>query len=156
MSKRRRPTIPVSQWRIATELEETKKIQGQHGTPAFQCDCAECSRWHNSWQEVLPDSLSSQLKRFGIDPAQPTDIYGGDTPRVSYHVVGKILSGPDSFLTDGEWGKYQKYHTIRKEPAIGISVARDIETSAANPEYEDNESGDLIVIDLRLKYPNAI
>ena len=155
MPKLRRPTIPIFNWRIAIHLEATKSVQGQHGTPAYQCGCEECTRWRKSWRGVLPESLGSQLKRLGVDPAQPTDIYGGDKPRVSYHVVGKILSGPDSFYADDKWGKQQKYQVIREEPWLAISVARSDETSAAEPEVEGEDSGDLIVVDLRLSVPSA-
>lgn len=151
MPKLRRPTIPIFKWRIATHLEATKSVQGQHGTPAYKCDCEECTRWRHSWHEVLPELLGSELIRLGVDPAQPTDIYGGDDARVSYHVIGKIISGPDSFLTDDNWGKQQTYEVIREEPWLSISVARSDETSAAAPEIEDDKFGDLIVIDLRLR-----
>lgn len=153
MPRLRRPTIPICDWRIAVHLEETKGVQGQHGTPAFECDCDECTRWRNRWRDVLPEALSSELSRLGVDPARPTDIYGGDAPRVSYHVVGKIISGPDSFRQDKQWGRQQTYQVIREDPWLGISVARSEETSAAEPVIDENAAGDLIVIDLRTDWP---
>ena len=155
MPKLRRPTIPICDWRVAVHLEATKKIQGQHGTPGFNCDCDECTRWRKDWSIILPHSLGKELERFGIDPARPTDIYGGNFPRVSYHVVGKILSGPVGHYIDDKWGWTQGYIVIREEPQLMISVARSLETTAANPYLENNDDGELILIDLRLKLPEA-
>ena len=41
----RRPTINFAEWLFSVDLEGTREIQGQTGTPAYECDCDACKAW---------------------------------------------------------------------------------------------------------------
>jgi hypothetical protein len=67
-----RPTIPLDLWKTAVDLEATRAIQDQPGTPAYGCQCDQCRYWTKAAANVLPESLFDQFLRIGIAPKRPT------------------------------------------------------------------------------------
>ncbi len=158
--KKQRPTIPVSEWKLATHLEATRDIQNQEGTPAHGCDCEWCLNWKSCYKELLPKELQEQLLRVGIQLENPTDLYqfesneNGSSIRVVYHAVGKILSGPNQWQNN-EIGKILMYQTIREEPYLSLVVFPQSQSFDASPELKDKNAGVLIRIDFRLNVPSS-
>ena len=152
MSKERRPTIPIGEWRIALNLSASKAVQGHPSTPTYGCECQDCKDWAEHWHEVMPTEIAAQLERLGIDPARPADVYGGYSLRVSYHVVGQILTGPDPNLDLPEYST-TVYREVRSEPAFYMIVARNAGTFVPGPPVEKSDDGELILIDFRLSFP---
>ena len=158
--KKQRPTIPVSEWKLATHLEATRDLQNQEGTPAHGCECEWCLNWKSVYKELLPKELQEQLLRVGIQLENPTDLYkfesneNGSAIRVVYHAVGKILSGPNQWQNH-EIGKTLMYQTIREEPCLSLVVFPQSQSFDASPVFEDKEAGDLIRIDFRINVPSS-
>lgn len=160
MPKNLRPTIPLSEWRIATHLEATKGIQNQPDTPAYMCQCEYCSIWAESSEDILPTELNGQLQRLGINPTKPTDLYSYDSSaegtsiRVVYHVVGKILSGPASWSEHPEMGTMLQYKELRNSPYLSLVVLPQKDSvDQSSPVLNSTGHGDLIRLDLRLDIP---
>ena len=163
MPKNLRPTIPVSEWRIATHLDATKGIQNQVGTPAYNCECKWCRIWSECNSEILPAELKSQLQRFGIEPTNPTDLYSFNTSpdsasiRIVYHVVGKVLSGPSSWSEHPEIGALLQYKELRKSPYLSMVVFPQKDSvDQSSPEYQNTGNGELIRLDFRLNIPSIV
>ena len=159
--KKRRPTIPIGEWKLAVHLEATRKIQNQKGIPANDCDCDLCTGWKNSLDQVFPDDIIKNLTRIGIEPKCPTDFnkYGenetGESLRVIYHAVGKILSGPNQFRTD-DLGGSLIYHPVRIEPRLSLVVIPQKQSYVYAPIIDDASAGMLICIDFRLVMPHKM
>lgn len=159
--KKRRPTIPIAGWRLATHLEATREIQYQKGVPAYGCDCEWCFNWKHCLKVVLPEELQEQLTRVGVALGHPTDLYkyesdeNGSSIRVVYHAVGKILEGPNQWkITD--MGKILMYSTIREQPYLSLVVFPQSQSHDEAPIIEGTFDGDLVRIDLRLVVPNEV
>src|SRR5215213_911910 len=97
-----RPTIPLAAWRIATDLVAARALPDAIPLPQCGRNCEWCRNWAAAHSAVLPATLISELRRLGIDPAAPTDVYAFAEPsdghhpilhRVTYHTMGEILSG---------------------------------------------------------------
>jgi hypothetical protein len=152
-----RPTIPLSQWRIALDLEATRAIRPGVPPPCGR-KCPQCRNWTASYASVLPPALLSELRRLGIDPAAPTDLYAADQRdplayRVMYHVAGRILSGPAPGHTDPVHGRMQWYQRLSATPPwLSLRVfyhdALDV-----TPGWRTPEMTPLIRIDFRLDVP---
>jgi hypothetical protein len=160
MPKNIRPTIPISEWRIATHLEATKALQNQSGTPAYNCQCEWCQIWAECSSHILPAELKSQLERFGIEPTDPTDLYRFDSSaesvsiRIVYHAVGKILSGPACWSEHPEVGAMLQYKELRKSPYLSMVVlVQKDSVDQSSPEHHSTGHGDLIRLDFRLEIP---
>ncbi|CAM2809386.1 hypothetical protein SHLO109777_01935 [Shewanella loihica] len=157
--KKQRPTIPVGTWKLATNLEATRQIQGQAGVPAYKCDCEWCTKWRHCFSEVLPNDLLDQLSRIGIELEAPTDLYRYDSDengfsiRVVYHAVGKILEGPTQW-TSNDMGEMLMYSTLREDPHLSLVVFPQSQSHDAGPSFKTKKEGDLIRIDMRLKVPS--
>lgn len=152
-----RPSIPLSNWRIAVDLEATKRAQNQEGLPAVGCTCWLCNKWSSVWSSAFPSSLQEQLSRLRIDVAHPSDLYaykevpGGAHCRVIYHVVGKILSGPVAWREDNEYGRVRVYHSVEgATSALGLTVIPSSQTFDARPQVEGASSGEILQVDFRL------
>lgn len=156
--KKQRPTIPVSEWKLAIHRDATRDIQNQEGTPAHGCECEWCLNWKTCFKKLLPKELQEQLLRVGIELENPTDLYQFDINqnnsfiRVVYHAVGKILSGPNQWQNN-EMGNMLMYQTIREEPYLSLVVFPQRQSIDASPALKDKKSGDLIRIDFRLNVP---
>jgi hypothetical protein len=157
-----RPTIPVSDWRIATHLEATRALQRRASNPAEGCDCTLCQHWAKVATTVLPLDLQKQLHRFGIDLEHPADVYassyeaGGAHCRVIFHVVGKLLSGPQIWMENLEWGRSLNYKELRPVPQwLGLAVLPAKEFRM-NADPDASAAGDILQIDLRLFVAGAV
>ena len=158
--KKQRPTIPVSEWKLATHLEATRDIQNQEGTPAHGCECEWCLNWKSCYKELLPKELQDQLLRVGIQLENPTDLYqydsnkNGSSIRVVYHAVGKVLSGPNQWQNN-EMDKMLMYQKIREEPYLSLVVFPQSQSFDPSPVLKDGAAGDLIRIDFRLNVSSS-
>ena len=158
-----RPTIPLSHWKIAVNLQETRAIQRNPGMLATNCKCAHCENWRLVFNEVLPKKLISELERIGISPGYPSDSYGGRPKdgiadfRVWYHVVGKILSGPSVWMQKelgGESENVRNYTTLEEHPYfVSLAIQSQEQFYDPAPELDIDISGKLIQIDFRTEVP---
>lgn len=159
--KKQRPTIPISEWKLATHLEATREIQNQKGMPAYDCDCEWCYTWKHCLRVVFPEALRKQLTRIGVDLNHPTDLYkfesddSNSSIRVVYHAVGRIIDGPNQWKTT-EIGKMRMYVTIREKPYLSLAVFPQSQSHEKAPALKNNTAGELICIDFRLSIPNEI
>ncbi|ALQ10102.1 hypothetical protein WNY97_17070 [Pseudoalteromonas fuliginea] len=159
--KKQRPTIPISEWKLATHLEATREIQNQKGLPAHDCNCEWCFIWKCGFTELLPKDLREQLTRIGIEIRHPTDLYkfgdtdNGSSIRVVFHAIGKILSGPNQW-TANEMGETLMYHTVRKEPFLSLVVFPQCKSFDEAPTLKNTAAGDLVRIDIRLEIPTEV
>jgi len=158
--KKRRPTVPISDWRISLNLEESAKVQNHEANPAYNCKCESCEYWRKAHKNILPESLLNELIRLGINLSTPADVYefgedeNGKEFRVIFHVVGKIMNGPESALFNEQAGRpLLHYKILRDEPYLSIAVMASSESYDASPEYEKNSEGDLLTVDMRLTIP---
>jgi hypothetical protein len=148
----------LSEWRIALDLDATRAIRAAVPPPPCRRECAQCRNWTASYAAVLPPALRSELRRVGIDPAAPTDLYAyvGREPlayRVMYHVAGRILSGPAPGLTDPAWGRMQSYHPVSAGARrLSLRVLYDDE-AGLNPGGPSAGMSPLIQVDFRLDVP---
>lgn len=160
MARSLRPTLPIQDWRIAVHLGATQAIQNQPGTPAYKCECIWCQNWKRIAQKILPSDLNAQLQRFGIQPDHPTDLYVFEKSNesaycsITYHVVGKLLSGPAAWRDDEKLGPILMYREVRSSPQyLSIVVLPHRQAHCPGPVFEDKSAGELVQIDLRLQVP---
>lgn len=155
-----RPTIPIDAWRIAVDLETTRAIQEQPDTPAYGCGCDQCSHWANNVEKILPKSLFDQLHRLGIAPERPTDIYSphrtdeGEHLRITFHVAGRLLSGPAVWLETEVLGSQLHYRELAPWPNyLGLAVFPHKQTLYPAPVLPASCESELIQIDMRMFVP---
>ena len=153
-----RPTIPLSEWRIALDLDATRAIRAAIPPPPCGRQCHLCRNWTAGFASVLPPPLLAELRRLGIDPAAPTDLYAADQRdplayRVMYHVAGRILSGPAPGHTDPVLGRMQWYHPLSaRRRALSLRVFHDNDLDRP-PSWQTAAMAPLIKIDFRLDVP---
>ena len=152
-----RPTIPLDAWRIAVDLEATRAIQHQPGTPAHGCTCEPCRRWNDIAATVLPASLVDQLRRLGIAPERPTDLYvyhrdaDGEHVRITFHVAGRLLSGPAVWSETDTIGAQLHYRALAlPHQRIGLAVYPHPRMDASSPVLPAGCRSELIQIDIRM------
>ena len=156
-----RPTIPVAQWRLAIDLAATHAVNRIDTRPAPQCgDCADCRLWASAYARALPSRLAAELQRLGLDLGHPSDVYGSSDAavaepvvlRVTYHVVGRILSGPAEFRRDlvSNWGRNYVRHPDAPE-RVGVAVA--YQARLGRPTWIPDDIDSLLAIDLWLTIP---
>jgi hypothetical protein len=157
-----RPTIPLAQWRLAIDLEATHSVNALDALPARRCACTDCQAWAVAYGTALPPTLNAELRRIGIDPARPSDVYrsaeateaGPLVLRVSYHCVGCILSGPSEFRRDPQSGNGRNY--MRHPSGVtGVGVAVAYQEHLGQLPWEDDTMRPLIAIDLWLEVSQA-
>lgn len=159
--KKQRPTIPISEWRFATNLEATRNIQNQSSNPSYECECEFCQNWKGCFTNIPPGEIQQELKRIGIEIEHPTDLYQfeenreGSSLRVIYHAVGKMLSGPNQWKKDSSSGEVLMYHTVSDDPYVSIVVFLQKQSLDASPVLKDESEGELIRIDFKLCMPNS-
>jgi len=153
----RRPTIPLADWRIASDLEASRALQRHPAMPATGCPCAGCQRWLRIAQDVLPAELHAELARLGIQVEYPADLYAmarGDGMveyRVIYQVVGRLLSGPAAWREDAaQAAKVLVYQTLRPAPLyLAAVVLPQREVPGSVPIRGEEGVGGLLQIELR-------
>ena len=153
-----RPTLPLSAWRIAVDLEASRSIRRQRGHPAEGCTCADCMTWKRVVSRAFPTELDVQLQRLGIERDKPTDLYvyarneGGLGFRVMFHVAGKILSGPSPWLDGTDSDRMHNYHVVQSEPTwVGLRVSTEKDSFEYAPELVHGVRSDVLCIDFRLE-----
>ena len=155
-----RPTIPLAQWRLAIDLAATHAVNRIDARPAPQCgDCADCRLWASDHALALPPRLATELGRLGLDLAHPSDVYLSSEPgakpvvmRVTYHVVGRILSGPAEFRHHELSGRGRLYVPHPDAPRdVGVAVM--YQDRSHRPEWAPADLDDLLAIDLWLTVP---
>ena len=150
---KRRPTIPFFQWRLAVDLERTREIQNQPGMPAYGCTCDFCSRWKQGQARILTAPVLDALHRIGVSPMTPDELYEG---RAVYHVVGRILSGPDIEIFHAGLGEHlQHYVEVARSPWVGARVLTADKNHVVSPEIDDLAGGDVIALDFRFAASTA-
>jgi hypothetical protein len=159
-----RPTIPIGEWRLSLDLQKTGLLQDSSGAPARGCDCAWCRNWRACHSQVLPDGFAAALKRLKLRPESPSDLYANSQDeagcycRITYHVVGRVTSGPHPFLRGPEGGGIWEQNYQQLRPRLGelqfwVGASSDItgDTSWA-PEWAQP----LVAVDLRGEVPWAL
>src|SRR5829696_4270314 len=66
-----RPTIPLADWRIATDLAATRQLGAVVPPPPCGRDCETCRNWAAAHAAALPEPLATELRRIGVDLARP-------------------------------------------------------------------------------------
>ena len=153
-----RPTIPLSDWRLAVDLDATRSIKRQSGHPADGCGCWQCISWNSASRTAFPASIAQQLLRLGVEPQHATDLYVTEESkerigfRVMYHIVGKILSGPAPWHdAQDETGTMHHYKVVQETPAyIGLRVSTAKQSYQFSPDVPPGSTSDVICLDFRL------
>ena len=107
----------------------------------------------------------TELRRLGINPAVPTDLYAFAEPaesdpsshiphRVTFHTVGEILSGPGVWTEDARLGPVRTYVPVAELAGRGgLSVGYEREVGGESAAWHRTVGGALIQIDFRLGVP---
>ncbi|HSH98804.1 MAG: hypothetical protein ACAH07_02195 [Methylophilaceae bacterium] len=155
---KRRPTIPFFEWRIAVHLERTKEIQKISGMPAYECKCELCETWKRSFEKVIPEQTLMELQRLGVQLNAPNELYAHPQDsssrhvRAVFHIVGKIVSGPDHLIFHEKLNDYvQNYVPIRQSPWFSVRVVNAVESSCPSPSISNSKDGDVIALDFRFE-----
>jgi hypothetical protein len=151
-----RPTIPLGPWRLAIDVAATRAVNALDVHPAHGCTCADCGRWTELHETLLPSELADELRRIGIDPARPSDAYGAPHMRVTYLCVGRILSGPPEFSRSDSERSSRHYEVLRREPdVLALAVAYRESLAPAPPAWATAEYQPLIAIDFWVTGPRG-
>jgi hypothetical protein len=112
------------------------------------------------YKSILPENVLAELTRLGVNISAPADNYEqgseevGRHFRVIFHIVGKILSGPEYYVHNDQIDRQVlNYRMTRKEPYFSIVVLPHSESYDTAPEYKKHAGGELITIDMRLTIP---
>ena len=158
---KRRPTIPIDDWLVAVDLEETARVRTNGVAPARSCACAWCQNWRLVANQVIPESLRAQLRRLGHNVESPTDAYARFDQkervgqyRIIYQFFGRILSGPSVVSNDAALGEVVKYKPVGLAPThVDLLVARSSEVWPWT-QRAPGGSGELLQIDIRASVPS--
>jgi hypothetical protein len=152
-----RPTVPLSAWRLAVDLDATRSLRRRSGHPADGCECEHCAHWRKAADTAFPAAIAEQLKRLGVEPQRPTDLYVtvDSEPmrgfRVMYHVAGKILSGPAPWSDNDRLGTMHNYHLIQDAPTwVSLRVTTAKDSYAFSPDLPAGSTSDVLCLDFRL------
>ena len=155
-----RPTIPLAEWRLAIDLAATRAVNALDVMPARVCgDCVDCRLWMQEHAAALPARLAHELRRIGIDPARPSDLYRSedateDRPvmmRVTYHAVGEILSGPTEFGS-----RHGRHYVPDPDARDRAYIAVAYQSRIVMPEWTEGLPEPLLAIDLSLSMPSHV
>ena len=155
----RRPTIALSQWKVAVDLEATQQLQELDSTPAYKCGCRACSLWKHKYIATIPPDLQVQVKRLQIRLNKPSELYSygdsdqGEDIRAIFHLSGRIIEGPPRHQIT-EFGQQTNYITIQDVPFVACSIM-PIKDSLLDSSYLPLSNIDNIMsIDIRAHFPN--
>lgn len=96
-----RPTIPLAEWRIASDLPETRAVGRLIPAPPCTRECPWCRNWTVAHASVLADSVAVGLQRLGLVVTEPADLYayaepdqpGGAMPyHLTFYAAGPVRS----------------------------------------------------------------
>lgn len=156
-----RPTIPLGPWRLAIDLTASRAVNALQELPARGCSCDTCRLWEDARVTHLPESLQHELRRIGVEPARPSDVYILSDEdaylgiRVSYHCVGRIVSGPPEFRQSPDSGTGRHYELL-PETSNRASLAVAYQGSlSAMPPWADATMQPLIALDLYVQIPQG-
>lgn len=156
-----RPTIPLADYRLAIDLEATRELCRADAGEAVGCRCVWCENWRGALSATVPAELLTQLRRIGVDPQAPSDLYAyerqerGHLVRVQFYVVGTVLSGPPASielpLGDGSTVMGRRYASVPDAPSwIGLTVAPPL---GGRPRWAPAHDGLVLEVDFRLFVP---
>jgi hypothetical protein len=160
-----RPTIPLADWRLAIDLAAARTLQHRMPAPVCGRTCEWCRNWARAYPTALSSVILGQLRRIGIDPAYPVDLYGSaDAPdgepspqRIIFHTVGRILSGPGTWWRDvredPRRGRARNYEPLKCSD--GTLVAPGLSVGYAGEVFDGQSwhaglKGPVLQIDFRL------
>ena len=156
-----RPTIPLGPWRLAIDLTASRAVNALEALPARGCSCETCQLWADAYAMHLPERFQHELRRIGIEPGRPSDVYilsNEDTYlgiRVSYHCVGRILSGPAVIRQSPDSGIGRHYEPLPEMPDhISLAVAYQ-ESLSVLPSWADPTMHPLIGVELYVQVPQS-
>ncbi|GIO91007.1 hypothetical protein [Paenibacillus sp. FSL K6-1566] len=101
-------TIKLKSWTVEYDPETTRNYYKSYRFITDGCSCLFCRNYVEAIR-TLPQGILDFFDRFGIDPRKEgevseyyededgTHLYGG-----FYHIVGRILDGPDCWITSGD------------------------------------------------------
>ena len=154
-----RPTIPLGPWRLAVDLEPSRALSALDTLPARGCDCAACRLWADAGVARLPESLRAELRRLGIAPDRPSEVYvhseDGDAVavRVTYHCVGRVLSGP-AIVRESPGGRAGRhYEALAQAPTELLMAVSPQAAFGGAPAWAPPAMQPLIVIDMFVRVP---
>lgn len=156
---RQRPTFQLAEWRVATHLSATRRVQNDPDAPAYRCECMWCAKWHRHYADLLPVELLSQFTRIGIQPNHPMDLYNyesdseADYLRVIFGFVGRVMTGPDAWISHDSCGPQRSYQTLRFTPFLSLVVHKHEDLHYAPPASYDIKEGHYLLADFRLAMP---
>ena len=155
-----RPTISISSWTLAVDLEATRLIQRLSENPAEGCECQGCVNWRTVGSSVLPTALAQEFRRVGCTIEFPADLHVSDTSerqvvyRIVYFAVGKILSGPGATIESRQGGGvFYNYQCIREKPWLALLIMRQRDCHGYCPVFDRRGNSEAIRLDLRLESP---
>jgi hypothetical protein len=100
--------MQFNEWIIEIDLERTKQYYSNHKIEE-DCSCLYCDNYRANC-EMLSPPLKEFFYQLGIDPRKEgefMDLNTGDDKLRSiqgmYHIVGRVLSGPDDL--DSKWNE---------------------------------------------------
>jgi hypothetical protein len=162
MSRLRGPTLRLAEWKIATHLAATRRMQVERTHPAHGCNCHRCGVWRRAYAEVLPTQILDQLRRIGVRPDLPVEVYRyagdamGDHVRVVFGLVGRLVSGPAGWVHDETRGALRTYRTLRPDPLLTLAVQGHEDLHFQPPASFNRRDGHYLLADFQLAIPSAI
>lgn len=99
--------ITIGKWNLEVDVEKTKKFYQTYPQITEGCNCLYCKNFVVAVAH-LPQPVMDFFEQLGIDPTKEgevsgycenddgTHLYG-----VFYHIVGRLISGPDCWVKTG-------------------------------------------------------
>lgn len=154
-----RPTIPLGPWRLAVDLKPSRALNALDTLPARGCECAACRLWADTGVAQLPAGLTSELRRLGVEPDRPSEVYVHSEDdeavgvRVTYHCVGRVLSGP-SIVRDSPAGRAGRNYEPLAEAPARVSIAVSPQAALGGPPgWAPPAMQPLIAVDIFVRVP---
>jgi hypothetical protein len=173
-----RPTIPLGPWRLAIDLEQSRALNALETAPTRSCACDDCAYWTAYGAATLPPALAEELRRLGVSVTQPSELYRicgkpvadlpvtdrraasvraeTDTMRITYHAVGRIISGPAVFIEDKRGAsecRYVEIHAPGARLSMAVSPLSAIACGPADPDWIPAGFAPVLAIDLAVRVP---
>lgn len=98
----------IGDWIVEIDVERTRRFYQEYHRITGGCDCLYCRNYVEA-ADKLPRPVLEFFQSLGIDPIKEgevsefcknedgTHLYGG-----FYHIVGRLISGPDCWAKAGE------------------------------------------------------
>ena len=156
-----RPTIPLADWRIAVDLDATRALLAATPAPVCNRECEWCRNWSVAHETALPTEIAHDLRRLGLDPAKPVDLYAYREPevpggpiqtRVRFRVAGRVMRGPSVWIEWEEFGAILHYSPLKSAAGVlepGLAVWRE-SAAGAQPRWQARYATSVLEIDFRI------